>query len=62
MVTTLPVAARTIKPAVSTPKAKGNHAFFRGTCKKLAIRDPTHAPVPGRGIATNINNPKAVKF
>ena len=62
MVTTLPVASNIIEPAVSTPKTKGITAFLNGTCKKFAIREPTHAPVPGIGIATNRNNPKAVKF
>ena len=52
----------TINPAVNTPNTKGNQAFFNGTCKKFAINEPTHAPVPGKGIATNRNKPKAVKF
>ena len=34
--------------------------FFTGTPKKLAIKEPTHTPVPGSGIATNKNKPKAV--
>ena len=58
IVTTLPVAARIIQPAVITPKTKGGQAFFKGTCKKFAINEPTHAPVPGNGIPTNSINPK----
>ena len=57
--TTAPVAHNTINPAVATPRAKGGKAFFRGKSKKLAIKEPTHAPVVGRGIATNINKAKA---
>ena len=62
MVTTLPVAANIIHPAVNTPKTNGIQAFLNGTCRKFAIKEPTQAPVPGSGIATNKNNPKAVKF
>ena len=54
-----PVATKTINPAVATPKAKGAKAFFKGISKKLAIREPTQAPVVGIGIATKMNNPKA---
>ena len=51
-----------INPAVKTPNIIGGIAFFGGKSKKFAIREPTHAPVPGNGIATNKNNPNATKF
>ena len=38
----------------------GGIAFLGGKSKKLAIKEPTHAPVPGNGTATNKNNPSAV--
>ena len=54
-----PVATKTINPAVATPKAKGTNAFLKGISKKLAISEPTQAPVVGIGIATKTNKPKA---
>ena len=62
IVTILPVANNTIIPAVITPKTSGITAFLNGTCKKFAINEPTQAPVPGIGIATNRYKPNAVKF
>lgn len=61
MLTTLPVAIKIIIPATRTPSAKGKNAFFTGIFKKLAINEPTQAPVPGSGIATNKNRPKDAK-
>ena len=54
------VIERTIIPAASTPATIGGIAFLGGKFKKFAISEPTHAPVPGKGIATNKNNPIAV--
>ena len=54
------VPAKTIIPATSTPATIGGIAFLGGKFKKLAIKEPTHAPVPGKGTATNKNKPKAV--
>ena len=56
------VNVKTIIPAVRTPKTIGGIAFFGGKSKKFAIKEPTQAPVPGSGIATNKNKPKAAKF
>ena len=36
--------------------------FQQFLSKKFAIKEPTQAPVPGSGIATNKNKPKAAKF
>ena len=52
----------TIIPATSTPITIGGIAFLGGKSKKFAIKEPTHAPVPGSGMATNRNKPRAVKF
>ena len=46
---------KTIIPAVTTPAIIGGIAFFGGRFKKLAISEPTQAPVPGKGIATKID-------
>ena len=54
------VTARTIIPAVKTPITIGGIAFLGGKFKKFAISEPTQAPVPGSGIATNKNRPSAV--
>ena len=56
------VNVRTIKPAAKTPATIGGIAFLGGKSKKFAINEPTQAPVPGNGIATKINKPKAAKF
>ena len=56
------VKVSTMIPAAKTPATIGGIAFFGGKSKKFAISEPTQAPVPGSGIATNINKPKAAKF
>ena len=56
------VIDKTIIPAVSTPIMIGGIAFLGGKFKKLAIREPTQAPVPGSGIATNRNSPSETAF
>ena len=49
----------TIIPAAITPPKIGQKAFFRGRPNNQAAIEPVQAPVPGKGIATNIN--KAIK-
>ena len=56
------VNARTITPAANTPATIGGIAFLGGRSKKFAIKEPTQAPVPGSGTATNKNPTKAAKF
>lgn len=42
------------------PAMIGGTAFLGGMSRKLAIKEPTQAPVVGMGIATNKNSPNAV--
>ena len=49
-------------PAEITPRKIEIIEFFNGISKSDAAPAPVQAPVPGRGIATNTNNPKTVKF
>ena len=52
------VMAPTTAIAVRTPSTSGFHtsrSFFESV---METRQPVHAPVPGRGIATNAQRPK----
>ena len=44
--------------AISTPRRIGTIAFFQSISRIVAIKDPVHAPVPGRGIPTNSKSPQ----
>ena len=48
-----------ITPAVSTPSVTVISARLFFIPKSAATSDPVHAPVPGSGIATNRNSPRA---
>ena len=52
------VKVSTMIPAVRTPTIIGGIAFFGDKSKKFAINEPTQAPVPGSGTATNRNKPR----
>ena len=45
-----------ITPAVITPKAIDIKDFLKSKSKNEAAKEPVHAPVPVKGIATNKNN------
>ena len=45
-------------PAVMTPSVMDGQASFRSISIMAAISAPVHAPVPGSGIATNMNRPQ----
>ena len=49
---------RIIKPAPSTPRKIKPRLFQRFNRNSTASKLPVHAPVPGRGIATNKNKPR----
>ena len=51
-----------ITPAVSTPSSIIGKAFFSLSPRSADIREPVHAPVPGRGIATRMNSPSISYF
>jgi len=57
---TIAVPVSIITPARKTPRTINGNAFFIGNLRKLAIRDPVQAPVPGKGIPTNKNIPRDV--
>ena len=42
-----------ITPAISTPR-RNNYALLNPKSRSDAARVPVHAPVPGKGIPTNI--------
>ena len=52
----------TITPAISTPAATEMAAHFRSIESSTAAREPVHAPVTGRGTATNNANPIYLYF
>ena len=45
-----------ITPANNTPRVTANILVLKSSFKKLAANVPVHAPVPGKGIPTNISN------
>ena len=47
-----------ITVAIISPQKIAIEDFLISTSRRDAIRDPVHAPVPGRGIPTNSSNPK----
>ena len=49
-------------PAEITPRKIEIMEFFNGISKSDAAPAPVQAPVPGRGIATNKNNPSVSYF
>ena len=52
------VNKETIMPAIKTPIDIKRKAFFFGILYKKATIDPVHAPVTGKGMATNNNKAK----
>ena len=49
----------TMMPAMSTPPVIANNAEYHDIENINASADPVHAPVIGRGIATNSISPKS---
>ena len=49
-----------ITPAVQTPNIIDIIAFLNGIFKNAAATAAVQAPVPGKGIATNKNNPNVL--
>ena len=47
-----------IIPAITTPHITAITLFLNPRSRILAASVPVHAPVPGSGIPTNINNAK----
>lgn len=56
------VTKETITPAVKTPNIIAGSAFFSRISSKAATSAPVQAPVPGKGIATNMNSPQKANF
>ena len=46
------------KPAMTMPAKMDGRAFRSGMSRNAAAREPVHAPVPGRGMATNSSSPR----
>ena len=57
-VNTPALAIPIITPASKTPNKTAITLFLNPISRKLAASVPVHAPVPGSGIPTNINNAK----
>ena len=51
-----------MSPAAATPANIDMNACFLLMSNNAATRAPVHAPVPGRGIATNTKSPHAAYF
>lgn len=49
-----------IIPAIITPNDIAGKADFILISNRAAIKEPDHAPVPGRGMATNKRRPQTV--
>ena len=47
-----------ITPAIKTPRNADIKLLFLSSPKRIAIKHPVHAPLPGRGTATNKRIPK----
>lgn len=52
----------TIIPAINTPRKIAVNDFLYSRPRIDAIKEPVHAPVPAKGIATNITSPKNSYF
>ena len=62
MLITPKVTAVMIAAAIHTPRKTQGNACFTFIFISAATRAPVHAPVPGRGIATNRRSPKGPYF